>query len=318
MELFATGFNAWRQLQFDNEQNTSSEPHDLESFQSILKDEFIGRPCSLLSCTSVKTASGIRNAGFVEEIPETLREKLLSCTAAIAWNGTIAGKLLLYCGIYVLHVTYNYVQEYDGYDDSIYQYSSTGARERQGFSGMGKIIQLVAYETGFVALADDGHVWTWGDERYSACLGRPVTHSSPAERPGFVEELEDLPTGKITKISAAGYLTLALTEGSDLYAWGGRPGREALLEDISSSPMPVVVEESDIVDCGVGESHVIVLTSEGHVYVIGDNGNGQLGLPDSEASSWTKVPLHLEAGQVACGVEAGRSTSFVLAKYRIP
>ncbi|KAI0853754.1 RCC1/BLIP-II [Daldinia vernicosa] len=297
MELFATGFNAWRQLQFNNEQNTSSEPHDLESFQSILKDNFIGRPCSLLSCTFVRTSSGIRNAGFVEDIPKTLKEKLLSSTAAIAWNGTIA--------------------EYDG-RDTIYQYSSIGTRERQEFPDMGNIVQLVAYETGFVALSDDGHVWTWGDERYSACLGRPVTHSSPAERPGLVEELEDLPTGKIKKISAAGYLILALTEGYDLYAWGGRPGQNALLDDISSSPIPVVVEESDIVDCGVGESHIIVLSSEGHVYVIGDNGNGQLGLPDSEASSWTKVPLHLEVGQVVCGVEAGRSTSFILAKYRIP
>ncbi|KAI2784116.1 RCC1/BLIP-II [Daldinia loculata] len=297
MELFATGFNAWRQLQFDNKQNTSSEPHDLKSFQSILKDDFISRPCSLLSCTFVKTTSGIRNAGFVEDLTETLKGKLLSSIAAIAWNGTIA--------------------EYDGHD-TIYQYSSIGTRERQEFSGMGKIIQLVAYETGFVALSDDGHVWTWGDERYSACLGRPVTHSSPAERPGPVEDLEDLPTGKIKKISAAGYLILALTEGCDLYAWGGRPGQEALLEDISSSPIPVVVEESDIVDCGIGESHIIVLSSEGHVYVIGDNGNGQLGLPDSEASSWTKVPLHLEVGQVVCGVEAGRSTSFILAKYQIP
>lgn len=66
-------------------------------------------------------------------------------------------------------------EEYDGHD-TIYQYSSIGTRERQEFSGMGKIIQLVAYETGFVALSDDGHVWTWGDERYSACLGRPVTY----------------------------------------------------------------------------------------------------------------------------------------------
>ncbi|KAI8965037.1 RCC1/BLIP-II [Daldinia sp. FL1419] len=298
MELLATGFNAWRQLQFDNSQNTSGEPRDLKSFQPILKDDFIiGRPYSCLSCTFVETTSGIRSAGFVEEPPERLKHKLLSSTAAIAWNGTIA--------------------EYDG-RDTIYQYSSTptGTPEQQNFSGMGNIIQLVAYETGFVALSHDGHVWTWGDERYGACLGRQVTHSSPAEKPGLVEELEDLPTGKIKKISAAGYLVLALTEGCDLYAWGGRPGQKALLEELSSSPIPVIVEESDIIDCGVGESHIIVLSSEGHVYVIGDNGNGQLGLLDDEASSWTKVPLQLEAGQVVCGVGAGRSTSFILAKYQ--
>lgn len=32
--------------------------------------------------------------------------------------------------------------------------------------------QLLAYETGFVALTADGKVYTWGDERYSLCLGR--------------------------------------------------------------------------------------------------------------------------------------------------
>ncbi|KAK6955943.1 hypothetical protein Daesc_003590 [Daldinia eschscholtzii] len=108
MELFATGFNAWRQLQFDNEQDNSGEPRDLESFQSILKEDFIG--------------------------------------------------------------------QYDGCD-TIHQYSSTGTHEQLAFPGMGKIVQLVAYETGFAALSHDGRVWTWGDERYSACLGRQVTSS---------------------------------------------------------------------------------------------------------------------------------------------
>ncbi|KAI1418257.1 RCC1/BLIP-II [Hypoxylon sp. FL1857] len=261
MELLAAGFNAWRQLEFGDEQNDPREP-DILSFKSILKDDHIERPCSLLSCTFEYDDVGI-----------------------------------------------------------ISQYTSqpvAGTHEQQRFTGMGQIAQLVAYETGFVALSCDGHVWTWGDERYSACLGRPVTHSSPAEKPGLVEELEDLPTGKITKICAAGYLAFALTEGNDLYAWGGHPGRPAILEDLSDSPTPVVVEESDIMDCGVGESHIIVLGSEYEVYVIGNNSNGQLGLPVNEAKSWTRVSLHLEEGQVVCGVEAGKRTSFILTKHQIP
>lgn len=299
MELLATGFNAWRQLHFESV-NTSGEPADIMSFQPVLKKKLIGRPSSLLSCTFVRTDSGIRHAGFVKDVPEGIRDKLLASTAAIAGNGIIA--------------------EYDG-RDTIYQYSSrhvVQAQEKEAFSEMGHIVQLVAYETGFVALSHDGRVWTWGDERYSACLGRQVTHSSPAERPGLVEELQDLPTGRISKISAAGYVILALTEGHDLYAWGGHPGRPALLENLSSDPMPVVVEESDIIDCGVGESHIIVLTSDGHVYVIGGNANGQLGLPVEEAKSWTKVSLNLGVGHAISGVEAGQRTSFILTKNQIP
>ncbi|KAI2471769.1 RCC1/BLIP-II [Annulohypoxylon bovei var. microspora] len=300
MELLATGFNAWGQLQFHNRQNIPHEPDDIYSFQSVLKDDFIGHPVSLLECTFVKTTSGIQQAGFIDANQETLKNKLLSSTAAVAGNGIVA--------------------EYNGHD-TINQYHSQHAeseREQQSFSGMERIIQLVAYETGFVALSQDGRVWTWGDERYSACLGRPIIQSSPAEIPGLVEELEDLPTGKIIKIDAAGYMILALTEGHDLYVWGGHPGRRALLEEISSSPMPVVVEESDIIDCGVGESHIIVLTSEHDVYVIGDNTNGQLGLPVKEAISWTRIPLHLRVGQVVCGVKAGQRTSFILIKDKEP
>jgi hypothetical protein len=40
------------------------------------------------------------------------------------------------------------------------------------FPAVADIIQLVAYDTGFVALSKHGQVWTWGDERYSSCLGR--------------------------------------------------------------------------------------------------------------------------------------------------
>ncbi|KAI0885309.1 RCC1/BLIP-II [Annulohypoxylon maeteangense] len=301
MELLATGFNAWGQLHFNNRQSRIvSEPDDIDSFQSILKDDFIGHPCSLLECTLVKTTSGIRHAGFIDANRENIKEKLLSSTAAIAGNGIIA--------------------DYDGHN-TICQYLSQsigGEQEHHEFSGMEQIIQLVAYETGFAALSQDGRVWTWGDERYGDCLGRPITHSSPAGRPGLVEELEDLPTGKIVKIFASGYMVLALTEGHDLYAWGGHPGRKALLDGLSSSPMPVIVEESDIIDCGVGESHMIVLTSEHDVYVIGDNTNGQLGLPVEETRSWTRISLQLKVGQIVCGVNAGQRTSFILIKDKDP
>ena len=37
------------------------------------------------------------------------------------------------------------------------------------------VTQLLAYETGFAALSSTGQVWTWGDERYTACLGREPT-----------------------------------------------------------------------------------------------------------------------------------------------
>lgn len=110
---------------------------------------------------------------------------------------------------------------------------------------------------------------------------------------------------------------LALTEGQDLYAWGGYPGETPPLEGLSDEPMPVVVEDSDIVDCGVGNQHIIVLNSEGDVYVIGNNDCGQLGMEVTEAKTWTKVPLNIAEGNVVCGVVAGWLTSFILTKPRV-
>ncbi|KAI1506511.1 RCC1/BLIP-II [Biscogniauxia marginata] len=280
MDLYAAGFNAWRQLEFDDLSDLENEPDDITSFRPVLKDAFIEPPCALLSCTF---------------------EKLLSSTAAIAGNGSIA--------------------EYDGIGiirqhDSLNSFAQ--ADEPRRFSETGQIAQLVAYETGFVALTKDGRVWSWGDERYAACLGREITPLSPAEQPGIVEELEDLPTGKIVKIAAAGYVVLALTEGHDLYAWGGHPGRQAILEGLSGSPSPVLIEENDILDCAVGDSHIIVLTLDGDVYVIGDNTNGQLGLQAYKSITWVKVPLPSETAQSVVSVKSGQRSSFILMKRHVP
>jgi len=50
MELWATGFNAWSQLQFDGELHTA-QPRDLQSFESVLKDEEIEVLRASLSAT---------------------------------------------------------------------------------------------------------------------------------------------------------------------------------------------------------------------------------------------------------------------------
>ena len=137
---------------------------------------------------------------------------------------------------------------------------------------------------------------------------------------------------------------LALTAGHDVYAWGGgHPGqRSPLLAGGGASfvPTPVVVvvaapgsgqqqqqeeEVEDVLDCAVGDAHAVVLAGDGRVYVAGDNGNGQLGLPGDKAKakadakagtvvSWTKVDLPPGAGDVVA-VAAGPRSSFIVARH---
>lgn len=136
---------------------------------------------------------------------------------------------------------------------------------------------------------------------------------SPADRPCVVEDLVDLPTGPIIKVVAGGYTLLALTEGCDLYSWGGHPGRPAAVLDLADAPEPVDVDGEDIKDCAMGDQHAVVLTTSGTVFVIGHNTNGQLGFPGvDKAHPWKQVSLSLGPHDRIVGVEAGSRTSFIL------
>jgi alpha-tubulin suppressor-like RCC1 family protein len=48
-------------------------------------------------------------------------------------------------------------------------------KDGHSFDGVEEIRQIVANQTGFSALSTNGTVYTWGDGRYEACLGREVT-----------------------------------------------------------------------------------------------------------------------------------------------
>ncbi len=185
------------------------------------------------------------------------------------------------------------------------------------YSGFPELISLVAYDAGFAALSTAGQVWTWGDERYLACLGRDVTEASPANKPRTVADLEGLPTGPVKKLVAGGYLLAAITEGNDLYVWGGHPGRTPLLADISGQPSPVVIEDNDIADVGIGDSHLIALTATGEVFTIGANQNGQLGLAAESSESWARVDLGLDQKQHLTRVAAGPKSSFIIVETNI-
>lgn len=112
-------------------------------------------------------------------------------------------------------------------------------------------------------------------------------------------------------ISSGGYVTAALTAGNDLYVWGGRPGQEKILEQMSGTPEPVDLE-GDILDVGIGVKHIIALTTEHKLYVVGDNGNGQLGLDAEKLSEWREVTLPLKENQHIISLHAGYKSSFVI------
>ncbi|KAK4186083.1 E3 ubiquitin-protein ligase HERC2 [Podospora australis] len=274
MELYATGHNPWNQLQFDGSK-AEEEPEDICNFTKVLSDD----NAQVTSIRAFPSYTLVFNQSTITQHPD-----LSSLLSSLPPNET--------------------------------------------FTLPGTLTQLIPFETGFAALLNSPssapppppsfgslsatEVYTWGDDRFLPTLAREPTTSSPASCPGLVTYLQDLPTGPVTQIAAGGYLLAALTAGNDLYCWG-HAGRSPVAQYLSLSdvPEPVIIgDDIEIVDMAVGMSHMIVLTTDGEVYVIGSNTNGQLGLSDTEiAKEWTRVDVPSCEGRIR-GVAAGPKASF--------
>lgn len=138
-----------------------------------------------------------------------------------------------------------------------------------------------------------------------------MVNYSPAQSPCIMEDLSELPTGPIKKISSGGYVTAALTSGNDLYLWGGRSGQPKLLEQLSGRPEPVDFEGQDFLDVAVGADHILALTTEHKLYAVGANKNGQLGLDTERLSEWKEIVLPLERKRIVT-IHAGYKNSFLI------
>lgn len=167
--------------------------------------------------------------------------------------------------------------------------------------------QIVAGATHFVALFD-GSVYTWGDPRYPAPLGRMDPDTRPADAPGtavpgIVYDLVNLEDNeRVVKIAAGGYITAALTKGGDCYIWGA--------PDLgwNGSPEPL---DFDVVDVAVGEQFVVLIAKSDEngreLWVRGKSRHGELGLGDGveQAKDWTKVSLDLPDDKELVQIVAG-------------
>ncbi|SPO03483.1 uncharacterized protein DNG_06166 [Cephalotrichum gorgonifer] len=271
MELYAAGLNAWSQLVFESVGSGSgsppaAEPEDVTRFTRVLAAQTIESPVSRLSYTLgtiyiliVKADGTVVAAGCLDTSDaDTLNRLYHSVSTATDKTLDTEGRTTLARLADDDHETGQRIQAYDV-----------------------PVQQLVAYDTGFSALLDDGSVWVNGDARFPNCLGgSPDSDESCTLGPwNKVRWLDDLPTGPVVRIAAGGYTLAALTEGGDLYCWGGRPGQKPLFDELSYMPIPIDLGvDADVKDVALGDRHIVALTTDGRVFVQGCNKNGQLGL----------------------------------------
>ncbi|KAJ3489321.1 hypothetical protein NLG97_g6023 [Lecanicillium saksenae] len=288
MELYAAGCNAFGQLNFG-----PSGPSDVPKFTKIASGTTIEKPVSRLVYTLIKIDGEYLKAGHPPD-------KSLVVNA------------------YSMAVRAN---EDSLRADTRRQAASVlkkgGQSETHQVDGI--IAQIAAFDTGFIILYENGRIATMGDPRFPAPLGRMPTKQQPAEKFEMLPEFA--PEDPVKHITACGYAAAALTELGSVYIWGRNlPSRptEHFFPGLSTWANYVSIADSkEIEDFALGETHAIALTCDGEIYVIGNNENGQLGMPGSEVlHTWTKVEFSPPDDYLITGVAAGPHTSFIIVSER--
>lgn len=314
MELYAAGLNAWNQLRFGCDE-ADTEPDDLHTFTCVLADDDIRDVRPYMSWTTGQSycqwavqpsptnpqtvhtkTHGHLLAGHPpspSDLPPSLLPLLLNPPPPASPSHPIT-------------------------------HHATPLSPGTPWPTPTPTTQLTSHATGHLLLHPPSTVLSTSDPRFSSCLGRPPSPSPSTPHP--IPDLLDLPTGPVVKIasSASGYVLAALTAGGDLYAWG-HSGRAAAAGlgglGVTGEVTPVVVEEFDVADVGVGEGHVVVLTTTGEVFGIGSNGSGQLGLGEGVegVDEWTRLGGDVVSeGKEVVGVVAGERSTFLVVRRRRP
>lgn len=197
-----------------------------------------------------------------------------------------------------------------------------------------RIVAVAAGDDFSVALSDTGRVFTWGAAHYGALGHEDVNNNSTASTTGMsffqrftsgssVSDFDDNPrlvralmSQKITAIYSGRRHVMAIERGGKIvYAWGH--GRHFLLgtESETDEALPVRtlhgLNGKTIKKLAVGNNHLIILTTDGAVYTLGENEHGCLGLGERQmflqvCSTPTRI---LELGGLARDIAAGWNVS---------
>lgn len=168
--------------------------------------------------------------------------------------------------------------------------------EQVAVGGAAKIVSAAAGESYSVLLDEDGKVFTAGRASYGQ-TGQPF-EADALNRKSTLNVFTEIDPSyfgqeKITSISAALNACFALTESGKLYVWGANDKGILACGDTNEDIMnytPVLLSSNlfgneRIKKISACNMTALALTESGKLYVWGDNGFGQFGIPDFEEVS---------------------------------
>lgn len=156
-------------------------------------------------------------------------------------------------------------------------------RCNEGYACLGQNTKLSSNNEHTCALADDGKIWCWGNNRYRQLADRTIKdRGSPVPVRGLPEPAID--------VSAAYDHTCAVVHSGVIYCWGyNEDGRAGPTPDrIVEVPTAVEVPGVRFTAVRASSKHTCGLSIDGTVYCWGNTVDGQCGI-DGEAEGKTQT-----------------------------
>ncbi|RMA46417.1 InlB B-repeat-containing protein [Bifidobacterium sp. wkB344] len=173
-------------------------------------------------------------------------------------------------------------------------------------------VQASAGGSHVVALSSDGNIYTWGDNN-AGRLGRAVTNSTPADKPGKADTPTDV---TFTSVSAGQGHTVAVDTQGDVYTWGdntqGELGRSTTSTPADKPGKADTPAGITFTQASAGESHSVAVSDDGGIYTWGNTANGRLGRDTSKAPADKPGKVETPAGITFTQASAGGAHSIAL------
>jgi alpha-tubulin suppressor-like RCC1 family protein len=176
----------------------------------------------------------------------------------------------------------------------------------------GTAVDVAAGDSTSYAVLDDGTVWAWGDGRQGELGTGPnpqlpiLANSTPSMAYRGAERPVRADVDQVKAIEAAGHTAVAILRDGTVVQW---PRRRAPDAEPSFRPTPVP-KLTNVTQVSVEWSHMLALTSDGHVWAWGSNENYALGVEPK--GGWVNDPVEVPGLTDVAAVAATGDASLVL------